>query len=132
MKVISFKAEHLPPGEFKNLPLEEIRALEQFPSYTAIQGDVVLASAGIVPQWEGRAVAWSFMHPAARGHMLRIHRAVKRFLDLQDYRRIEMDVDFQFDAGHKWARMLGFTLECGHMPRYFPDGRSGSRYVRLR
>lgn len=102
------------------------------PSFTGLDGDEIVGCAGILPAWEGRALAWSWIGAAAGRHMVAITRAVRRFLDAQPYRRVEMTVDVNFDEGHRWAEMLGFRLEALRMKAYRPDGGDCSLYARVR
>jgi len=103
------------------------------PSFTGLlAGGDVVGCAGILPAWQGRAMAWSWVGAAAGRHMVSITRAVHRFLDAQPHRRVEMTVDVDFDAGHRWAEILGFQLEAVRMKAYRPDGGDCSLYARVR
>jgi ABC-type branched-subunit amino acid transport system substrate-binding protein len=73
-----------------------------------------------------------YLSPNAGPHMVRITKAVRRFLQACPYRRVEMTVDLDFEAGHRWANMLGFRLEAGRMLAYRPDGGTCSLYARVR
>lgn len=96
------------------------------PAFTALHGETVLACAGVVEVWAGRALAWALIAEDAGRHMLGIHRAVSGFLMQAPYRRIEATVDEGFEAGHRWLRLMGFVLETPNGMRGFnPDGRGG-------
>lgn len=141
MDIVPFRAEH-----FDRLVVQEAqaylsrwlpskanaKALEQTEAYTGLAGGRVVACAGILPCWEGRAVTWAYLDENAGEHMLALHRAVKRFLDNCDIKRIEATVDCEFPEGHRWARMLGFELECKRMRAYRADGGDSALYVRIR
>jgi hypothetical protein len=101
------------------------------PAYSAVIDDKVIACLGIIPQWENRAIAWGLISGDAGKYFIGVHKAVKRFLDLQDYARIETSVSCNFDQGHRWAQMLGFERE-GMMRKYTPDGRDCDLYARIR
>lgn len=103
---------------------------EAGPAYSAVHGDAVFACAGIIPQWNGRAVAWALIASEAGRHMVTIHKAVRRALDLHKFRRIETAVASDFEQGHRWARLLGFERE-GRMRAYTPDGRDCDLYARV-
>jgi hypothetical protein len=45
--------------------------------------------------------------------------------------RLELTVRFDFDEGHRWAKMLGFKVETPVMPFYGPEGEPHSMYVRI-
>ena len=101
------------------------------PCYAAMADGAVIACAGLIPQWPGRAVAWALVSSAAGPHFLGVHRAVKRALDVHPFRRIETGVVSDFDEGHRWAKMLGFVRE-GQMRAYTPDGRNCDLYALVR
>ena len=139
MNIVSFKAEHL-----KQLSLQQAQAylsdwvtpeqgaaLENYPSYTAVVNGIPICSAGIIPQWQGRALAWAFIADTGPQQFIGIHKAIKRFLDDCYIQRVEMTVDCDFPAGHRWAKMLGFKKEADCMKAYSPDGRDCALYARI-
>jgi RimJ/RimL family protein N-acetyltransferase len=84
-----------------------------------------------VNMWDNRAQAWALIAAGAGRHFVRMFRAMKSFLELQDIRRIEATVDARFEQGHRMMRMLGFEYE-GLMRAYLPDGRDCALYGRVR
>jgi len=104
---------------------------ESGPSFTAIDKEEVVACAGIVHQWENRAIAWALISGMAGRNFIALHKAVQKFLDLSDINRIEAYVDANFDAGHRWITMLGFQSE-GTMRQFMPDGNDAVLYARLK
>lgn len=107
------------------------RALEKAgPAHTAMRGDKVLACIGLAHQWDGRATAWAIMAQSIGGaDYLVIHRAVKRFIKLIGYRRIDATVVENFTNAIRWAEMLGFKRETPEpMQNYGPDGRGHYLY----
>ena len=42
-----------------------------------------------------------------------------------------MTVDCEFEQGHRWAKMLGFTMEAERMRAYRPDGGDVALYARV-
>ena len=110
---------------------DQAEALAEYPSYTAFDGPSAVAAAGIVPMWQGRAMAWAFIASIGPQRFIRVHRAVKHFLDGCFIQRIEMTVDSDFPAGHRWARLLGFELEAERMQSYAPDGHDCALYARV-
>jgi RimJ/RimL family protein N-acetyltransferase len=95
-----------------------------------VEGEIV-AIAGIMPQWENRAIAWAFISKSAGKHFSKIHKAVKRFLDQCDCKRIEATVDVDFHEGSRWIEMLGFEYE-GLMRAYRPDGADMFLYAKVK
>lgn len=135
MKVVPFRAEHLGgiEGAEQLLGAEQARALERCSSWTALAGEEVLGCAGVVKIWSGRYVAWSYLSPQRSGRYMRqITRAVRAFIEELDARRIELSVVADFEAGHRWAKMLGFTLETPAMPGFGPNGETHAMYVKVK
>lgn len=141
MIIVPYKAEHLKrlleqPGHENMLEFmsstEYQRYLEaQGESFTALEGDKILACAGLLKMWKGRAVAWAIMDKDLKKHFLSIHYAVKRFLSATDYRRIETHVYCDFEQGKRWIELLGFTCE-GVLHKYTPDGFDCFGYSRIK
>lgn len=101
-------------------------------AYTGIEGDRILFCAGVVEYWPGRGEAWAILDQALKTDFLKVHNAVKRFLDICPLKRIEATVDFEFEAGHRWVELLGFRLEAERMQSYRMDGGDASLYARVR
>ena len=97
---------------------------------TAIDGDEVLGIAGITEKWEGTGVAWAWLSRDWKRYARKITEEIIRNLDRSEFPRIELAVRVDFPAGHRWAKMLGFTLETPFAARYGPDGRAYSVYVK--
>lgn len=100
------------------------------PAYALVDGDEVFATAGLLPQWEGRAVAWALVSEAAGRRMVELHRAVLRCFEMHPFRRVETTVATHFEEGHRWARLLGFERE-GTMRGYAPNGTDCDLYARV-
>lgn len=100
-------------------------------AWTGEHEGVILGIAGLLPQWENRALAWTLISDEAGPHFRCIHKAVKRMLDVSEFRRIEATVDVGFDAGQRWMNLLGFEHE-GLMRAYRPDGADMHLYARVR
>ena len=108
------------------------KALEKAgPAHTAMRDGKVLACVGLMHQWDGRATAWAVMTKNVGGaDYLAIHRAVKRFMKLINYRRIDATVLCTFENAIRWAEMLGFKRETPEpMQNYGPDGRGHYLYA---
>lgn len=99
--------------------------------FTAFAGVTVIACAGIVRCWPGRAQAWSLMSVHLPRYRKSIHKAVKGYLDRCLVRRLEMTVDPTHEAAARWAARLGFQYEST-MPAYGPFGETHAMYVRLK
>jgi RimJ/RimL family protein N-acetyltransferase len=140
MIVLPFKRDHLQQmviqqrqQGLEHLLTDEIYALlANSPAYTAIDGDEILACAGVIEVAPGRAAAWAYISSDVGSRMKFVTKAVLRFLNIAQYRRIEMDVDCDFPQAHRWAKLLGFTLECERRKSFTPDGRDCALYARVK
>ena len=104
--------------------------LERQMAFAAVEGDEVLACSGIIEMWEGRALVWAMLSGNLGNRFLRVHRAVKKFLDTVSYRRIEAHVDVGFNNGTRWIELLGFRQEIPCMKGFLPNGGDAAMYVR--
>lgn len=140
MIVLPFKKEHLQQmviqqrqQGLEHLLTDDVYAmLANNQSYTALDGDEVLACAGVIEVAPGRACAWAYISSDVGSRMKFVTKAVRRFLDASQFRRIEMDVDCDFPQAHRWAKMLGFDMECERRKSFTPDGRDCALYARVR
>lgn len=140
----AFRPEHLPMLQLQAAQAY-LQPLVARPDYAAaltgpyawsgLIGHNVIGCAGLLPQWPGRAIAWALLtRELSAAHFLRAHHkviAVLRSAHANGIRRIETTVDAGFDAGHRWARALGFSPE-GLMRAYSPDGRNHVLYAHIR
>ena len=139
IQVVPFKAEHIAAIRLQEAQAylsdwvtdEQAEALESQLSYTAMLEGEPVGAAGIIHQWMGRALAWAYVGDVGPRQFIHIHRAVKHFLDGCYVQRIEMTVDCDFPAAHRWAKMLGFKMEAERMKAYRPDGGDCALYARV-
>lgn len=100
------------------------------PAHTVWNGDRIVCCAGVANLWPGRASAWALLAWDAGRSMRGLHREVLRFLDGCGIRRVEAYVYPQFEAGHRWATMLGFERE-GLLRAFGLDGSDMVMYSRV-
>lgn len=143
MKIVKFRSSHLAALELQDAQKffhadcgnpDYGQALEASPfSFTVIEGARVICCAGMHEVWTGRAVAWALMSKEAGPHLRTIHRAALGFMEQAPWRRIEAMVEGGFEAGHRWAKMLGFTCETPNAMRgYSPTGADFYLYSRTK
>lgn len=142
MEIVPFRAEHLFNIDVQEsqqhlvgyITPELAKALEGSASFSAIADDgSVLACSGVQPMWDNRAIAWAYLRRDLGANFVKIHRAVKRFLDAYPCRRIEATVDEGFAEGVRWMGMLGFKLETPlPMAAYLPNGRGCYQFSRVK
>ena len=130
-RVVHFKGWHygwLQTGI--ELGAQELNNMELQNSWTAVVEGEPIACAGIMTYWPGRYHAWAYMSPATGRHMRWLTAETQKVLQKVEG-RLEMAVLQGFKAGHKWARVLGFSVEAPLMKRYGPDGADYVGYVRF-
>lgn len=127
MKIVRFKAEHLASIQRTGTGAEwlspgDVKRLEGTRAFTGLVGDKVVGCGGAVELWPGRFAVWAYFATDARRYWKSVHKAVRAFLFSLPARRIEADVAFGFEAGLRWAKRLGFVVECPRRAGYFADG----------
>lgn len=100
------------------------------PAVSAFDGDRILICGGIAKITNTNGVCWALLSEEAGKHMHSLHFAVKRFITLQPWRRLEASVEKNFSAGCRWVQLLGFEME-GEMRGYGPNGETHLRYARV-
>lgn len=78
---------------------------------SAWDGTTCVGAAGCVPIFKHRAVAWALLSSEAAPHMLAISKKVRRVMAALEYKRIEISVHSTFEAGNRFARLIGMRLE---------------------
>lgn len=139
IEVIRYEARHLreltlQPAQtaLRGLVSAEHAAAVEGPlSFTALSGERPVCCAGVVEYWPGRGEAWAFLAADCRKEFRAVTAAVRRFLEVCPVRRVEAAVDVDFEPGHRWARLLGFTMEAPLMRSYLPDGGDCALYARV-
>ena len=142
MNIVPFRPEHLTalklqPAQTWMQPMvkEEayVRMLEACDSYTALLDFRVVAIAGLVRIWPGRAHLSALLADDISHAFIQLHREVERRLQASTLHRIEATVDGGFEAAHRWMRMLDFKLETPDgMRGYMPNGGTSYLYARVR
>lgn len=144
MKIVAFQPDHLKrlrlqPAQAWMQPLVDepayLECLLRADSYTAFNGGSVVAVAGLVTIWPGRAHLSALLSDefgAGNGFLL-FHRETLRRMEACPIARIEATVDDDFKEGRRWLGMLGFHLETPlGMKGYMPDGRTSYLYARVK
>jgi hypothetical protein len=140
ISIVPYRATHLldlqiQKGQVSSTPAitpDYACRLEGEFAFTAFYHGKILAVGGVVELWADRGLAWMMIDIDAGAHFVALHRAVKRMLDIVPYRRIEADTPCEFEPGHRWLKMLGFTLEAECMKAHRIDGGDSALYARVR
>lgn len=139
MEVVPFKSEHfyaIEPQVAQNYVRElvskaHVKALEQGGSFTCMHEGKPVCCHGWMEVFPHRAIAWAYLDKSAGKHLAKITRIGRAMMEGLKYNRIEMEVDCEFEAGHRWAKMLGFQKEVDRMVGYRLDGGDSSIYTRM-
>lgn len=109
---------------------EVIKHVDKMPHvYAGLVGTEVIVCAGITTYWAGRGEAWAFLDKELSSkYMRRIHKIIKDYLRTTTFTRIEAVVYPDFEPGHRWAEMLGFTMDAELLEKYTPQGRDVTLY----
>lgn len=116
-------------GDKNALPPEAIAAMEASEWYTLLHNDEPIMVGGALQQWQGRWQVHAYMADSAGRHMRYLTREAREYISRLKG-RLELTVLVGFEAGHRWARMLGFEVETYVMKRYGPDGSDHTMWVR--
>lgn len=134
IEFLDYRAEHLLaflPGRHSQAEAEACRVPGL--SYTCKVDDLIVGMAGVLPQWAGRAIAWTLVGgvplrawPAITRKTIEVLEAAHR----QGYYRIEMTARCDCPAAARWAWRLGFAAYAP-LPMYGPDGSDHVGFVRF-
>lgn len=99
-------------------------------AFTAIDGDMLLGSGGLIEVTAYRAAAWALLaRQSSPRTFIAIHRLVRRVIAQSGFKRVEAFVDPKSHAAMRWAKALGFTLERAYLPLHFPDGSGAAHFA---
>lgn len=140
MIVVPFKAEHywaLEPQEAQTYLLdhaqkEGVATLEQSNAFSILHEDKVLVCFGWFEFHTNRAMMWAYISKHAGPYLTALTRIGRRTANMLPHKRVEMEVDCEFEQGHRWAKMLGFTMEAERLRGYRIDGGDSAIYARIR
>jgi len=140
VQIVRFKTEHAEYllEQAGNKPLlgvftEEVMAYTESldHAYTGLLDGEPVLCAGLVKKNDHCAEAWTILHQNKRDKFILIFNALKRFLQIAPYRRVEALIKCDFNNGHRWAKALGFKLEASRMYAYNADGSDSALYSRI-
>lgn len=110
----------------------EILAAPDNYALSAWAGSKCVGGAGIIQVNKFRAIAWALVGRDARPYMRQITAKVKEVIWEHPSQRVEITVDAEFLEGHRWARMLGFTMEAPRMVKHGILGNDETLYARIK
>lgn len=102
-------------------------------SMSAWVGNECMGAAGIITLHKYQGIAWAIVSRKAGPYMLAITRKIKKAIELHPCKRIEMRVIFDFEEGHKWAKLIGFgEPEAPRMRSSGVFGEDETLYARVK
>lgn len=111
---------------------EYMEALAENESWSVWAGPRCIFAAGIMPLGANIGCGWAIIGKDAGPYMLQITKAVRKVFDESEFDRIEFYVDCDFIPGHKWARLLGMTMEAARMRKHGLTGNDEALYARVK
>lgn len=134
MKLIDFQPHHarliVPQEAQKSEVNAQSMAAPYGTAWTAVHDGLPVACGGFIDVWPGRAYAWALIDVDCGPHMLSLTREIRSLVARAPYNRLEMAVDAEFEAGCRWAVLLGFERES-LARKYLPSGRDAWIYARV-
>ena len=145
MKLIKFESSHAAEILKNDLNDERFRPsveISQFVeslvipkmSFTGVTENLIVASGGIYPIWEGVGEAWFVGSHHLTKNPLSAMRALKRHLQTimvdHKFHRIQATTLESFPASRRWMQFLGMKEE-GIMEKFCPAGRDFIRWARV-
>lgn len=106
--------------------------LESSFAISAWVGSRPVAAAGIIELHSRCALGWAMLGADAGPYLRPITRAVRNALDISPFPRIEMRVAYEFEEGHRWAKLLGFEVEAPLMRKSGVRGEDETLYARVK
>jgi len=116
--------EYITDETWENLPKKT--------SFTYEADGKKLAVGGWIEISKHRATLWAYLHKDIKNRLAIIHRIIEKTIADLPYNRLELEVDYDFKQGHRWAKMLGFEVETEKAKWYRPDGKDATVYVRYK
>ena len=104
-------------------------------AFSFFRDDLLLGICGVVLSAESRGNAWMLISEGITPRdLLFLTREGVKVLDRYQldpsYKRLETTVRNDFHNGHRWAKRLGFSMECV-MPCYDAAGNAHALYSRI-
>ena len=138
LDIVPFEAWHF--TRFQLRSEQEIVAVDMTPAYcqslaaageafSAWVGPDLIAAAGVIHFWPGRAQVWAMMSWRLPQYGGLIHRHVKRYIQQHPVARLECVIDPRFPKSEEWAKRLGFKYEST-MRAYGLHGQDMDMYVK--
>ncbi len=84
---------------------------------------------GLLEKWPEVGMAWALFGKGCYKHIVPITDCARKMITDAPFKRVEVTVDPDFKAGHRWAKALGLTLEAERLRCYGPGGTDQALYA---
>ena len=140
MQVVPFKSEHFwaidvqPAQEYVKtyVRTDYLKALEYQYSFSILVGDLVVACMGCIELFANRGAMWAYISRFAGPHFHAVHSLAQRIIEDVPYQRLESEVDYDFEQGHRWMKLLGFVCEAERMKHAAANGGDCALYAKVK
>lgn len=136
LNCVPFRAEHFDHYEEATEPSKGgrpsfamLKYMQKEHSFTTLLDGKPIASGGLMTSWPGNYWAWTYLTKACGPHMLQISRFAKAGMEGVKG-RISMTTPVNYKQGMRWAKLLGFEIECPALWHWGPDGADHALLVR--
>jgi hypothetical protein len=114
---------------------DESREAMKYNARSMVEGDRILAIAGVAPIWKGVGTVWTLITQEARDHGVVLSIGVRRLVKMlhveRGYWRLQATTERGDEPARLWIVGLGFSYE-GTMIAYGPDMKTHDMYARVR
>jgi len=114
-------------GDFPDCAKEDLNISTE--AWTILSGDKVVCIWGKLSCWDSRAIIWGVMGEGSRSCMKQIFQFAYDIVCQAKEIRLELQVRRGFEAGVRFAEMLGFEREC--IMRKYSCGQDAYLYARV-
>lgn len=101
-------------------------------SFSAFLDGACVAAGGVFTQWGQHGIGWLMASTDVGPHMMQLTHFTRGLFEMSPYRRISITVACDFEKAHRWAKLLGMTMESERMVAYDPFGRDAALYAWIR
>lgn len=122
------QAGELRPGT--DLLAHGVKLCQRGMAFTVMLNGRPVAAGGLAEIHGHYATAWALVGQDAGPAMTAMTRAVRRVLASRAYERVDVTVRRDFEAGHRWAWLLGFE-KFGTLRKWGPDRADYTLYERV-
>lgn len=117
----------------KFLRAEHIARIAYGPcAVAAIVKGEVMAVGGVDHMWDHRGGVWALFSHKSEMCFLPVFRAVKKWLDMLPYDRLDLDVPYGDEKALRRAKLWGFKVEAERAQKFGPGGEDCTLLARVK